>query len=207
MRERPVPERAVGAKGQHAPSELLIGDVDDLRVVVGIRHDHASTGLRHADHLRQRDLGLGEVLERAVGPAAVEARVLERQRLRTRDVRLAVPVTPRLVHHRPRDVDADDLDAELRRESQGVRPGPGTDVEVRPVPDGLEQLQDPPFVRRVRRLPAQPIENADPRGRLLLLVDRGKRMLGTIVLQGPNLSRKPHKPLSHFCAYCSVEGE
>ena len=45
MRERPVPQRGIRTKTEHPPRELLVRDVHDLRVVVGVATTMRPPGL------------------------------------------------------------------------------------------------------------------------------------------------------------------
>ena len=117
-------EEVIGAKAQHRSREPLVRDVDDLRVVVGVGHDQTAARSRHAQHLGDGRLRIGEVLEHAIRPAAVEARVLEGERLRGRDPDVAQASPPCLLDHRARHVHAGDQDLESLLELEGVRPVP-----------------------------------------------------------------------------------
>jgi hypothetical protein len=77
--ERAVAKRALGAEPEDALRKLLVGHVHDLRPVVGIDDDYAAARLHHAHQLAQRSDRIGEVLEGAVGPGAVEALARERE--------------------------------------------------------------------------------------------------------------------------------
>jgi hypothetical protein len=86
MRQGPVAKCVIGTEAEDASGELLIRDVDDLGVVVGIHDNNRSTRPGHPHQLAERSLRASEMLKRAIGPTSVELQVAERQCFGIRDM-------------------------------------------------------------------------------------------------------------------------
>src|SRR5262249_37950708 len=59
--------------------EDAVGGVEDAGVRIRLRDDHARARAGYPTHLRQRSLGVAQVREEPLGPAAIEGRVGERE--------------------------------------------------------------------------------------------------------------------------------
>jgi len=169
-----VAQHVVGAEAQHAPGELLVGDVEDLGVVVRVGEHETTAGGGDADELIEGLLGVGEVLQDAVGPDPVEAAVAKRQAVGVarHDARQAA-VAGR-GEHGVGGVGGDHGGAGGGGQVESVGAGTGADVEVAAFRAWLEELVDAALVGGVEGLAGQAVQHPDPVGRCGLGVDVGE---------------------------------
>ena len=161
-----VAEEDVGPEPQHTSRQILVGDVEYLRVVVGVREGDAATRPDDPDELPDRGVGIGEVLQGAVGPGAVEGVVEERQPVGVGDGALRQAARLHGGSHGDCAVHGHHAGVVFVSEADRTRPGARTDLDVAPAGHRMGQFADSMLIRLVEGLVGEAIEHADPRVRV-----------------------------------------
>ena len=147
-----VAQPVVAPEPLHPSDDAGVGAVDHERLLVGVDDHHASPRPRHAHELGQSPLGIGQVLERAIGAASVEGAVRERQRVRVAPHEVAA-APGGLVDHRRRRVEP--------HTPAGQRPGV--------LPGATPHVEQPRLVHGLRRRPGAGAARREQLQRALLV--------------------------------------
>ncbi len=161
-----VAEEDIGPEPQHAPGQILVGDVEHLGVVVGVGENDTTTRPHDPDKFVDRDEGIGEVLQGAIGPCPIEGVVGKRQPMGVPDGASGEAARSHGSSHGQRAIHGGHADIVFISHEGRACTGAGTDLDVSTAGCWMEQFADPLLVCLIEGFCGEAVEYADPRVRV-----------------------------------------